>query len=124
MAIVAIISLNVRRAILHFIRTPLNMSLNSSSGYIIIVWCIIGIVCSIEQIDKEHFKLYPYCGRMFGYDSGNAESRVVNSEDSLEHELYPWVVYVERKRKNAADSKDTFLRCVGTVIAYRYVNSA
>ena len=100
------------------------MSLNSSSGYIIIVWCIIGIVCSIEQIDKEHFKLYPYCGRMFGYDSGNAKSRVVNSEDSLEHELYPWVVYVERKRKNAADSKDTFLRCVGTVIAYRYVNSA
>ena len=99
----------------------IKMSLRLPSGYIITLCSIIHHAFSIEQTDKEHFKLYPYCGRLFGYDSDNAKSRVVNSEDSIEHELYPWVVYVTRKRKNAATLLFESLACGGTVIAYKYV---
>ena len=73
---------------------------------------------SQEQIDKEHLTMYPYCGRLFGYDEKHAKSRVVNSEDSLEHGLYPWVVFVSRTRKNK-QNRDDIKVCSGTVIAYK-----
>ena len=91
---------------------------NCSAHFIVTILTIIHQAFSIEQIDQEHFKLYPYCGRMFGYDSSNAKSRVVNSEDSLEFELYPWVVYVETKYKNKR-KKFEYDMCGGTVIAYK-----
>ena len=46
------------------------------------------------ELDKEHLKLYPYCGKLFGYERHDARSRVVNSGESKTQ--YPWVVYVER----------------------------
>ena len=94
------------------------MSPKYAVHFIITILNIILHAFSIEQIDKEHLKLYPYCGRMFGYDSSNTKSRVVNSEDSLEYELYPWVVYVETKYKNKR-KKFEYGMCGGTVIAYK-----
>ena len=95
------------------------MTLNSFSCCIITWLYMIHHALSREKIDEDHSKLYPYCGRLFGHDSSNAKSRVVNSEDSLE--LYPWVVFVTRKSKNKYDEY-RFGMCGGTVIAYKYVN--
>ena len=95
------------------------MILNPFPCYIITSLHMIYYALCIEKIDKDHSKLYPYCGRLFGHDSSNAKSRVVNSEDSLE--LYPWVVFVTRKSKNKYDEY-RFGMCGGTVIAYKYVN--
>ena len=89
-----------------------------STFRIIILYSIVYGSYSQEQIDKEHLIMYPYCGRLFGYDEKHAKSRVVNSEDSLEHELYPWVVLVLRIHKNKQNKDDTKF-CSGTVIAYK-----
>ena len=98
----------------------LKMNFNYSSCYVLTIFFLINHAFCIENIDQEHFKLYPYCGRLFGYDSSNAKSRVVNSEDSLEFELYPWVVFLERKYKDKHNN-GLFRPCGGTVIAYKYV---
>ena len=45
-------------------------------------------------VDPEHLKLYPYCGKLFGYEWHDARSRTVNSRESQIQ--YPWVVYVKR----------------------------
>ena len=89
-----------------------------SNFHIIILYIAVYDSFSQEQIDKEHLTMYPYCGRLFGYDEKHAKSRVVNSEDSLEHELYPWVVLVLRIHKNKQNKDDTKF-CSGTVIAYK-----
>ena len=86
--------------------------------YITILYNILYVAFGQEQIDKEHLIMYPYCGRLFGYDEKHAKSRVVNSEDSLEHGLYPWVVFVLRTRKNE-QNVDERKTCSGTVIAYK-----
>ena len=94
------------------------MSQKFSTHYITILYNIVYVAFSQEQIDKEHLTMYPYCGRLFGYDEKHAKSRVVNSEDSLEHELYPWVVLVLRISKNKQNKDDTKF-CSGTVVAYK-----
>ena len=88
------------------------------------IYCIISLfyftykASGQEQVDKEHLKLYPYCGRLFGWDSKRANSRVVNSHDSVEYELYPWVVFVSRTYKTKQNIDDVKI-CSGTVIAYK-----
>ena len=81
---------------------------------------ILNRVSSNDQIDVDHLKQYPYCGRLFGYRSNKDQvhSRVVNSEDSVEHDLYPWVVYIDR-RILSNTNKPLNSKCGGTVIAYR-----
>ena len=91
---------------------------NFSIFHIIILYNIVYHTFSQEQMDKEHLTMYPYCGRLFGYNAKHAKSRVVNSEDSLEHGLYPWVVFVSRTRKNK-QNRDDIKICSGTVISYK-----
>ena len=101
------------------------MILNVSTCYFVTIIYIPKIVFSNDQVDEEHLNLYPYCGRLFGYRSqgGKAKSRVVNSEDSNEHELYPWVVYLEQRYLHKGN-KHVFSYCSGTVIAYKHVVTA
>ena len=101
------------------------MILNASIIYFMAILYITKNVFSNDQVDEEHLSLYPYCGRLFGYGSNGAKakSRVVNSEDSDEHELYPWVVYVEQKYLHK-NNKHVFSYCSGTVIAYKHVVTA
>ena len=94
------------------------MSQKFFTHYITILYNIVYVAFSQEQIDKEHLTMYPYCGRLFGYDEKHAKSRVVNSEDSLEHGLYPWVVFVLRTHKNEQNVDERKI-CSGTVIAYK-----
>ena len=44
-------------------------------------------------LDKEHLDMYPFCGKLFGYEWHDATSRVVNSKES--EIQYPWVVYLK-----------------------------
>ena len=72
------------------------------------------------ELDKEHLKLYPYCGKLFGYARHDAKSRVVNSRESKIQ--YPWVVYIERismvvYKDLPESSQDS--RCSGTIIGNR-----
>ena len=101
------------------------MILNVSTFYFITTICIPKIVSSNDQVDEEHLNLYPYCGRVFCYHSqgDDAKSRIVNSEDSNDHELHPWVVYVEQRYMHK-NNKHTFSYCSGTVIAYKHVVTA
>ena len=48
---------------------------------------------STIDVDPEHLKQYPYCGKLFGYKWHDARSRTVNSRESQIQ--YPWVVYVK-----------------------------
>ena len=64
--------------------------------------------------------MYPYCGKLFGYEWHDATSRVVNSRDS--ETQYPWVVLVMRSYKAVYEKngkveeliEDKY--CSGTVI--------
>ena len=73
---------------------------------------------SNDILDKEHLKLYPYCGRIFGHESSYSKSRIVNSGDDTENELFPWVVYISHKCRNILNDFD-FGTCSGTVITYK-----
>ena len=48
---------------------------------------------STIDVDPEHLKQYPYCGKLFGYEWHDARSRTLNSRESQIQ--YPWVVYVK-----------------------------
>ena len=92
---------------------------NFMFNFIFVYYLTKSAVCN-DNVDNEHLNVYPYCGRLFGYRSKNdmPTSRVVNSEDSKEHELYPWVVYLKLKfRDKKYREKDSM--CSGTVIAYK-----
>ena len=81
--------------------------------------CILVIITQSQQsdvendIDQDHLKLYPYCGKLFGYASNAVKSRVVNSKDSQTQ--YPWVVllYIKRRKKDYTWEEE---ECSGTVI--------
>ena len=69
-----------------------------------------------DDIDQDHLKLYPYCGKLYGYASdasNDVKSRIVNSRDSQTQ--YPWVVFVLAVRKRKDFSWKTS-QCSGTVI--------
>ena len=96
------------------------ISICSSQIFVKIIFMTITIINkelhANGSIDKEHLKIYPYCGKLFGYESEGGSSRITNSRDSQTQ--YPWVVLVERTKLN------TFIRytvqsCGGTVITER-----
>ena len=72
------------------------------------------------ELDQEHQSIYPYCGKLFGYEWHDAKSRVVNSKDS--ETQYPWVVFVMRNYNVVSDkngiTEETMEEkiCGGTVI--------
>ena len=70
------------------------------------------------ELDKEHLEIYPFCGKLFGYEWSDATSRIVNSFES--DIQYPWVVYMEHKFMILDEDDGTerlFTRyCSGTVI--------
>ena len=93
--------------------------------FVINVYILKSAFCN-HYFDEEHRNMYPYCGRLFGYrsDKGAAKSRVVNSEDSKDHELYPWVVYLKRKYLKKDSKYLSISACTGTIIAYKHVVTA
>ena len=93
--------------------------------FVIMLYILRSAFCN-HYFDEEHLNMYPYCGRLFGYrsDEGAAKSRVVNSEDSKDHELYPWVVFLMHTYLKK-DSKTTKTEaCMGAIIAYKHVVTA
>ena len=57
------------------------------------------------ELDREHLSMYPYCGKLFGYEWHDATSRIVNS---IKSEIqYPWVVLVERFYMMVESTEDT-----------------
>ena len=102
------------------------MILNFLICYFVIMVHILRSAFCNHYFDEDHQNVYPYCGRLFGYrsDEGVAKSRVVNSEDSKDHELYPWVVFLIHKYLQK-DSKTTATEvCTGAIIAYKHVVTA
>lgn len=83
------------------------------------VFYILHHTSAIKKYDEEHFKMYPYCGKLFGHGSNNARNRVVNSGDS--QIFYPWVVWLVRKYRNKQNqfSSKQLRTCSGTVIGYK-----
>ena len=66
-----------------------------------------------SDIDQDHLKLYPYCGKLYGYAPNIVRSRVVNSKNSQTQ--YPWVVFI-RTQLFKKDKTWKRILCSGTVI--------
>ena len=78
------------------------------------------LVIATIELDQKHQSMYPYCGKLFGYEWHDATSRVINSRDS--ETQYPWVVLVMRSYKALYEKNgkvDELIEdkyCSGTVI--------
>ena len=86
-----------------------------------LLFCYIScLAIATIELDQKHLSMYPYCGKLFGYEWHDATSRVVNSRDS--ETQYPWVVLVMRSYKAVYEKngkveeliEDKY--CSGTVI--------
>ena len=86
-----------------------------------IMMYIIHRISAEVELDKEHLELYPFCGKLFGYEWHDATSRVVNSEESEQN--YPWVVYLKHsflaKDISSDNTRKLSKKCSGTVIGER-----
>ena len=86
----------------------------------VMMYMIHGISADVE-LDKEHLELYPFCGKLFGYEWHDATSRVVNSKES--EIQYPWVVYLRHsilvKDISSDNTRKIKKMCSGTVIGER-----
>ena len=76
------------------------------------------LVIATIELDQKHQSMYPYCGKLFGYEWHDASSRVVNSRES--DIQYPWVVLLRRFSKIISKTNKkgdpTIAFCGGTVI--------
>ena len=89
-------------------------------GFSLITISLSCITSARIELDQEHQSMYPYCGKLFGYEWHDATSRVVNSKKS--EIQYPWVVFVVTesvvvfdKNGNTQESVEDNI-CSGTVI--------
>ena len=73
-------------------------------------------ISAAVEIDKEHLDIYPFCGKLFGYERHDASSRIVNSKES--EIQYPWVVYLQHSFLTT-DAHQVLKVCSGTVIGER-----
>ena len=89
-------------------------------GFPLIVFALSCMTSARIELDQEHQSIYPYCGKLFGYEWHDATGRVVNSKDS--ETQYPWVVFVVREYKVVYDENGNIKEiiedgiCGGTVI--------
>ena len=60
----------------------------------LLIYAVSQLAAATIELDHEHLSMYPYCGKLFGYEWHDATSRIVNSKES--EIQYPWVVLVER----------------------------
>ena len=77
------------------------------------------IVADNSWMDEDHFKKFPYCGKMANENPSNAgpsTGRIVNSEAS--QESYRWVVRIINSNLGT-DKKMHRFKCSGTVITDR-----
>ena len=95
------------------------------ASFILSLHYIIPLAFCNVNLDQEHLSMYPYCGKLFGYEWHDASSRVVNSRES--EIQYPWVVlmtrsykgmsYVGNKPYRRIKERSMEAACSGTVIA-------
>ena len=94
--------------------------MKSMINYALLFCYISCLAIATIELDQKHLSMYPYCGKLFGYEWHDATSRVVNSRDS--ETQYPWVVLVMRSYKAVYEKngkveeliEDKY--CSGTVI--------
>ena len=94
--------------------------MNILSFIILITDLLLRPIFAEVNLDDQHLELYPYCGKLFGYQGHNAKSRVVNSKES--ETQYPWVVFLKSFWKlttihGILPAKNRL--CSGTVIGER-----
>ena len=89
-----------------------------SVHFAIVAYYMLLPVFSKVELDEEHLEIYPYCGKLFGYEWSDATGRVVNSFES--DIQYPWVVFMEHKfmilEDNDGPERLFSGSCSGTVI--------
>ena len=98
-------------------------TMNILNGIILVAYLLLRQIFAEVKLDDEHLELYPYCGKLFGYQSlvdNDAKSRVVNSIESKTQ--YPWVVFHKSfwklaTRHGILPAKNRL--CSGTVIGER-----
>ena len=73
-----------------------------------------------NEIDQEHLKAYPFCGRLRKLRKSSAtSSRVTNSRDS--DRRYPWVLFIRRTNLRKTLKDFGKFGCTASVITSRYV---
>ena len=93
------------------------------AGLAFVVIYIAHSISADIEFDKEHLEMYPFCGKLFGYEWHDATSRVVNSKES--ETQYPWVVFLKHSFLTKGDGSRIFIitkSCSGTVIGEKQVD--
>ena len=98
----------------HFEHRKNEMKLLASLTFVLIY--IAHSISADIEFDKEHLDIYPFCGKLFGYEWHDASSRIVNSKES--EIQYPWVVFQQHSFLTT-DAHQVLKVCSGTVIGER-----
>ena len=94
--------------------------METSINFALFVCSVSWVAISTIKLDQDHLSMYPYCGKLFGHEKHDGESRVVNSKDS--EIQYPWVVLVMQEHMGVFEKngntkeKMIITTCSGTVI--------
>ena len=107
-------SLNIYVGNLYYKHQKNKMKLLEGITFVVIY--IAQAICAAVELDKEHLDIYPFCGKLFGYEKHDASSRIVNSKES--EIQYPWVVYLQHSFLTT-DAHQVLKVCSGTVIGER-----
>ena len=97
--------------------------MNLSACLISVLIYFVHPISADVELDREHLDIYPFCGKLFGYEWHDATSRVVNSKES--DTQYPWVVFLKHSFLTKGDGSRIFIitkSCSGTVIGEKQVD--
>ena len=73
-------------------------------------------IASKDDIDEDHYNMFPYCGSMSKQES-QTKSRAINAENATEN--YRWVAFLKREYTETASGKTEVDICSGTIITDR-----
>ena len=88
----------------------------NKTPFLVIVYLVNTCIASgKDDIDEDHYEMFPYCGSM-SEEGSQTKSRAINAEDAREN--YRWVALLKRENTERSGTIDVKF-CVGTIISDR-----
>ena len=101
------------KSILRIVQLQTHTLLQISVLFYVIYTCN---TSEIENIDKEHLEMFPYCGSMY-QERNEPTGRAINADDSKYN--YRWSALIRRFNTGPKDTKPKSSRCSGSIITDR-----
>ena len=91
--------------------------LSNRTPLLVIVYLVKTCITSgIDDIDKDHYEMFPYC-RSMSQEEPQTKSRAVNAEDAKEN--YRWATFQIRENREPISGVFRRSTCAGTIITDR-----